>query len=358
MSASKNNDSNSLIELKFSAPFIAKNQIREDYSFLSDHDFQNKIDNSRSNAFLFFRSFVITYYKDISALNTFNQTGFCFGDLHPENFGFMISDKNIFYSFNDFDDSTICHLDLDLLRYFTALRIGINDEPFFKKTLAQFSRQVSHPEKYDLPHSLIPDLNKKREKDLKKYTSKDKFIFSEELQPLDSVTNQMLKNALSQYILNEKLEILDVAGYIKSSGGSAGLQRFWILTKNSQTKLEILELKPLLEPAPSFINGSETLSASERIHIAQQLIWKKPVNYYKYIKIGQQNYIIRSRVQKSFDLNVIKNQDLETIIFKQIEIISNFHRDSIKNRITSLAEWIDHNSRILKARYLNSLDHL
>lgn len=182
------------------------------------------------------------------------RRGFCAGDAHYENFGFLYG-RIPFFGLNDLDDSAPCNVNTDTLRLLVAHRLLFSD---LNSSLwvENYEKGLRGEEK-----SLPPELARLRDQSLaqgrslsnKYQKSWDSRSCREDLVSASEEDTAFLR----QYSSGGTLVF--ACTRTKDTGGSAGLRR--IIGFFLSPDLEVREFKPLKTPAPLY---DQTLSISGR----------------------------------------------------------------------------------------------
>ncbi len=203
------------------------------------------------------------------------RKGLCAGDPHLENFGYFPGPKaKALFTLNDFDDSTECSLDLDLMRMYMAHK-------FIAPDLRADSFIQSYQDGLDGKACPSTDYLKKLEaasqKKGKILSKKYQQILTSkncgpDLNPLSESEQKLVSKLLNDdvaekgcmnipAVLNPDVklisrisqkELLLGCSKTKTSGGSAGEERFILFIKSPAGEVEAIELKPLVNAAPDF----------------------------------------------------------------------------------------------------------
>ena len=198
-----------------------------------------------SDAFCRWTSFPRAYYDFAKRIPPPTpRVGMCAGDPHFENFGFFPTSKGAVFTINDFDDSVECSLDDDLLRLYFGSQL-LSDVSV-KDFLESYRLGLSGKEK-PIPAVMekwAAKSSSKRHEVPKKYKKllKKKKCSGEFSDP--SITEKLM---LEGFLNSGKKSAQLLCVRNKNRGGSAGLKRFVVLSKDGS-----FELKPLDVPAPLF----------------------------------------------------------------------------------------------------------
>lgn len=350
----------SLTEIQFPEEGIPYTKFRETYSHLDDQSFNLKIQGALSTSpLLFFRSFVNTYYADISEFNTSPNLVLCLGDTHPENFGFIQFTSHVRFVYNDLDDSGVCPLEYEILRYFTSATLAFNDDALIKSLLEEYVAVVNRKKEPDvISEKLVPDLNKKRKKLLNQYTDLKSKLTGKDLIIIAPETKKILLQELKKAPSFKTIAILDIAEVPRDTGGSAGLKRYLILLSNP-TGLELIELKELSKSGTSYGAWTQpNWSQEERIEKAKQYIWKETLEHYHVVQLQGKEFLTRSKVKDSVDIEDLSAKDLRSYLLVQAGWLANYHRTFVQTEVPGLMEWVQRNLPVLVKRYDKTFKNL
>ena len=328
---------------------LEKSFLRGTYAHLDEATFETKFQLSLERPLLFYRSYVNSFYSETQIKGHLNIAGTCLGDAHPENFGFISFNRTPYYVFNDIDDSGNCPIGLDIIRYFSALKLtGISDRDFEK--LAQLFEAYVVGEKQEKFNFKLPDLIRANEKNLKKNTDGDKFLSRENLEPLGKSEKQRIINALKGQIPG--LEILDIASYTKSDGGSGGLKRYWLIVKTASGHKELIEFKEQVSPAVAWTGVQQDSARSA----TPQFIWGTFPDYYGYVYFDQTLFLTRTRADDFIDLGKLSSEDRFKILSYQVFLMARFHQERLQSVGGIKAQWIIHNAQKVSQRYIDAFN--
>jgi hypothetical protein len=260
------------------------------YPHLGHNEIVGKIDNS-TDAFMMYRGLVPYYFdlamNDRSYQNNFasllKQRAWLMGDVHPENFGFLLNRKGkAIFQMNDPDDSGVGPLFTETFRYFVGVELALrrmnikqNLEIYKQAYLAGLSSQ-SMP----TPRSLASYLDRSEKRGMvarERFYDKDKGLLYD-LDNRTRIASGKLRRDLKSWVEREfpEAEFKDASNVDRDFGGSAFLKRYWVLVRFSReftnqeslgSRWQILELK---EIAPSGVellrlSSEKVFSPTERI---------------------------------------------------------------------------------------------
>lgn len=303
--------------------------IRRGDAHLDDRAFREKLKAALESPLLFLRSFNQAFYADLASGPTPGPVGFCVGDAHPENFGFYLTRSGTHFDFNDLDDSGPCPVLLDALRYFVALKLSGEDSGVIRELIESYSKQVGgSPALVELPRRLVPDLEKKQAKNLKKYVDGHHFVLSDELSdPGDSVRSA-IQDRILEFLRREgrpTAEVRDVARLARAEGGSGGLRRYWVLASDQDAGWkDILEVKEEITPAVA--QGHWGAVPRERVLSMAAALWGKNVpRDFGSVFLDDREFLVRSRAKSGISAEDLKGSDGLAILRTETSLLAMLH---------------------------------
>lgn len=336
---------------------------------LSAGAFDTKWKASRSkSALMFFRAYPAAYHKDFasnlrpSALAKIPAgSGLCFGDAHPDNFGFLRLEDTTLYAYNDLDDSGHCPVALDALRFVTAVRL------YFGKDLAEAAadryvkvlsgERTIADAKTDvakLRDERAPDFDARRGDKLGEVVAGDALILGDGVVAASAATRKEVSTAVTRALPG--LTVLDVAEVEREAGGSGGLARYWLLVERASSRT-VLELKEAAKPGVDHGLDARPMSEATRLSSLEKDLWGiTPKGDYFYVKSLGKTLLLRDRMAKaSLDLGDLKDKELERAIEAQAGIVAMLHQRALtvanEEEAKTLRRWLEHSSDTLAQRW-------
>lgn len=348
-----------LVNISFKDDLIALSEFRQTYQHLSDKAFQEKLEGSLERDLMFFRSFVNTYYQDLAQNVSSSSLVLCLGDAHPENFGFMSISGQTVYVFNDLDDSGVCPIEFDILRYFASVELAFQDRGLLEKAALEYSQVLSGKKlARHLDSSLVPNLKKRREKILRRYTHAGAFKESEDYVLMSESEKKTWLTNLKDLPVFARVQLLDIVKIHRTTGGSGGLQRYWLLSQKDNVQ-EILELKEFHKAGTSYGTWEQPRwDATERLSKIKKSIWGQSPEFYDIASVGNTIFLVRSRTKDSLDLGELSKKELESVMLVQAGILAAHHKQFAKQGIAEVEKWILANAPRVVERYRKSLQQL
>lgn len=302
-----------------------------------------------TSPFKFLRSYVPYYYsltsenRDAlpnSILNMFTETGWCFGDAHPENFGAILQStgKSIF-TIDDLDDAGECPVVLDLLRFVVSSRmayLGVDLGKLMDRYRKGLNGEAVSLSKFS--QKLVEDSQGEGTKISKKLLNSDglSLVRKEGFDSLSASQEHELKLLLQQ-MRGEKTQILDVMQTLHMEGGSGGLRRFVVLLNSQSDDIEypqVIELKEIRRPGIFPAAVGDIPQDSNRYMATLALTQgKHAVSSYQVVTFLKKSFWMRPRWKgvKGVSLSDIPTDSVEAVIEDEAGVLGALHRKSVQN---------------------------
>ncbi|UXR63385.1 DUF2252 domain-containing protein [Bdellovibrio bacteriovorus] len=349
----------SLVSVSFKNEMIPVSEFRETYKHLSDAAFAEKLQGAQATDLMFFRSFVNTFYQDMSRNVVSPNLVLCLGDAHIENFGFMSFAGKTHYVFNDLDDSGVCPIEFDILRYFASVELAFPNASLLEKMALEYSEVLMGRKKaIHLEKSLIPNLQKKRDKILRKYIQAKIFKGSSDYSQMADSDKKTLLAEIKELPVFSGVGLLDAVEIHRATGGSAGLRRYWLLVQKDKEQ-DILELKEVARAGAAYGAWEQPAwSDSERMVRVKKYIWGQSPDFYDVVSVRNRPFLVRSRVKSSLDLDELSKKELEAMLRVQAGLLAEHHRQFAKEGIPGVEKWITMTTPLVVERYRKSMQQL
>lgn len=350
-----------LREGDFEAP-LDRDFIRSTNAYLDDRTFEEKWSASLESRAMFMRAYPGAYHRDLSRLPETRipgREGLCFGDPHPENFGFLRIEGTSRFGYNDLDDAGYCPVILDAARYFAVLRLMFDDKDLradvletYVDTLKDASRATT------ISDALLPDWDDELSSKLAKYTSGDRIVRDadhEDASPRDRAAIEAAFDAAEAPLFRGRT-LLDVVRVLRGSGGSGGLSRFWLLAQ-SGTKRTILEVKGSVTPGTELGRHARTLDPETRLDTLQRAFWERSAGE-SYVTLGGKRFLVRDRFARaSVQLSKLGKRDLENVLRAEASLLALLHADALAGvKKDDVRAWLDATSKTLASRWSQARD--
>lgn len=320
--------------------------------------------------FSFFRAFSPVFYKEmvnqnldsyLKPLDKFRGT--ISGDLHIENFGFILDDKGkVVFTVNDIDDATEGFISYDVIRHFVSAKIvdkKISWDDYFS-VYQKGLKGESHNFSFHVTQGIdnVADVTKQNlEKNIKFEVP---FKFKKFKKPYRTITE--LEQMTLQKALKEKfpdIEIFDQYVRIKEDGGSAGLIRYQVLARVSpKDKVQWLDVKEtVLSGYDRVFNPQSKVTFEDRLISVKNDIYSNQLDEsLKVVTINKHAYSLRFVDQFSSGLKLadIPEDDYASVILDEAYVIGKIHRVTLKDHAAEYAKiWSQFKSHELEEKFVN-----
>ncbi|HUJ62992.1 MAG TPA: DUF2252 family protein, partial [Kofleriaceae bacterium] len=197
----------------------------------------------------------------------------CHGDAKLDNFGWTLADGAGVFGDNDFDDGGLCPAAADALHYLLATDLWFDDPDLDTVALdAYIAVLESDSNVVAVDPTTQPDWDTLLDDGVAKDTKKDAIALGGEVQ---AATSDEV-SAITALVAGDPRfpsTLLDVAQDLRTTGGSAGLRRFWLLVEDATHPETIIELKELTIPGTEFGPHSATYDGPNRFDVLKPYWW-------------------------------------------------------------------------------------
>ncbi|WP_437817466.1 DUF2252 family protein [Sorangium sp. So ce1078] len=329
-------------------------------------EFEEKWEAAARSPMRFMRSFPQAWHVDLLDVPRGRVPGgrcLCFGDAHPENFGLITFTVGQRYVFNDLDDAGPGLAALDVLRYFTVLRLLLDDRKALCELMELYEDMIQGNEPLrELPEALYPDVAARDARQLAKWTEGEAFRFDEpalKLSRAEAGTGERLLEALGQLGQLADVEVRELAHRDRDSGGSGGLERYLILARErgGERRLRLLELKETTHAATSWNNFLH--EDEDRLDRAKASIWRGlEAPFYVEVQVGRSVYLLRDRLGRaSVDIEQLSKRDLRAVLEAQVSILARQHAEAFAGLdLDKLDDWLRESLDVMAARWMKAYE--
>lgn len=316
--------------------------------------------------YLFYRSFVPLFYKTVKenkkiakifSLKKYVST--IGGDVHVENFGFVIDDKKkASLSLNDYDDTTEGELYLDVLRHFISASIVTKDISW-KQYLSAYEKGI-RAEKFNFSintekklDSTLAETEKILDETIGSAVPVKFQKYKKPNRPLTKVEILQVTKALKEKY--SQIEIYDHYARIKEDGGSAGMLRYELLVRlTPKEKITWIDVKETeVSSYDKIFTSSNNISSynSRLNHLKENLFDGKINNSIDVIDIDKKKFSIRSMDHFSIgiSLNKIDEADYGDLVLDEAYALGISHASSLKARSFNPDEYANEWEKIQKS---------
>ncbi|WP_437751714.1 DUF2252 family protein [Sorangium sp. So ce1389] len=316
-------------------------------------EFEQKWRAAMESPLRFMRSFPQAWHVDLLDVPRSKVPGgrcLCFGDAHPENFGFITFAEGPRYVFNDLDDAGPGLAALDALRYFTTLRLFLDGGKLMNGLMELYEDIIEgKAPPRELPAAMVPDIAAEDARELAKWTNGETFRFDEpglRLSRAHEDTGQSLVEALTRLASSAHLQVLEIAHREREGGGSGGLDRYLVLAREEREdqsdSKHLLEFKETTHAATSWSNFLH--EEEGRLDRAKASIWRGlTAPHHVEVQVGRNVYLLRDRLGRaSFDLEDLGKRDLRTLLEVQVSTLARQHAGAFADlNIDKLDDWLN-----------------
>lgn len=295
--------------------------------------------------YLFFRESSLYFYKQVqnypmgSAVKSLERfQGIIVGDLHVENFGFILDDKTKpSFTINDFDETTKGAVFHDVIRHFIAGKI-ISKELEWSKYLEVYQKGLMAHEYTNsfLIRKETEEASGKINEILKEninFSGPFKFKKHKSGRPTSQIELKFLTEALEKKY--PKIKIYDHYVRIKKIGGSAGLRRFQVIARlEPHDRIRWLDIKEASLSNYEKVFKEKITTFKERLADFKEFVYEgkfdQTVNL---LEIEGVEYGLRfvDQFAYSFKVEDCQSDDLLDVIYDQAYLAGKIHRNSLKN---------------------------
>lgn len=354
----------------FAAP-VTKTLLRETGPALSDAAFELKWSGAHANKLLFFRTWPGGYHKDMSQVAPSRipgKEGLCFGDPHPDNFGFLQVGRSAEFLFNDLDDSGYCFVAVDAARYFSAVRLAFDNDDLTKLVLERYVDTLKDPSRAKaLDHDRVPNIEREREDRLHDDVDNDEIVLDPfVITPMTAAEIAAIKAVAASDPAFAGYRVLDMVRYRRDEGGSGGLTRYWVLVAGVNPLVPsktILELKEATTPAAERGRFTKTLPINQRLDVLKATLWHtSQMTDYSYVDLAvgsepSRRFLVRDRLaKKSLDLTRLSPTELRDTLEAQASMLALQHARSLESVTKDdVRTWIEGTSKTVARRWSNAM---
>ncbi len=324
---------------------------------LSPADWADKWQASLQKSMMFFRAFPGGFHKDLKTVPASRQLGrqtLCVGDAHPSNFGFQRLGGKTRFIYNDLDDAGYCPVAYDAARYFAALRLFFDDGDLTDAVLETYVDALKDPSRgVTLDKDWAPDWDQVRAKGLEQYSSGKKFYLIEDLRATSSANRSAATATVANVSWLQGWSVLDVVEIDRKSGGSGGLDRYWLLLQKGGTQT-IVELKQTAQPGTEQGIHAKTLTGASRLSQLQSAMWGYAgQDALALVTLQGKTFLARDRLQrKSLDVLDLHGKERQGVLQVQASVLADLHRAAWQGvQKDAIRAWIKTSAKTLAKRW-------
>ncbi|MSP92966.1 MAG: DUF2252 domain-containing protein [Myxococcales bacterium] len=321
-------------------------------------EFAAKWQASLQSPVLFLRAYPGAFHKDLKQVPTKKRLGgesLCVGDAHPGNFGWQRVAGKTRYVFDDLDDSGFCPTGWDAARYFAAVRVYFDDADLLDDVLEVYVDALKDPEAtVAIDGEFKPDWDKVREGLMEGRVQGTKFVIGGELMAVTAGVRASLVAAVTKHAMMAGWTLDDVVALDRKSGGSGGLDRYWMLGHKGAART-LFEVKELAKPGTEFGTHGKTLLATARISQLKAAFWGdgSAEDDVEAAALGKR-FLLRDRgARASVDVLELGGKDRLHVLKAQASVLAGLHRAAWQGvKKDMLRAWLHATSKVLAKRWI------
>ncbi len=333
---------------------------------LDEATFGKKWDASLASSVLFMRAYPAAYHADLLQIppkRILGAEGLCFGDPHPDNFGFLLVGGATVFSFNDLDDAGYCPIAFDAARYFAVLRLYFDDKDLTAEVLEKYVDTVKDPLRAVwLKSSMAPDWAAVNASVLAEAARGDALTLGGELSAVAGAEREAVLRVAATDPTLSTYRVLDLGAVAREAGGSGGLRRYWLLVEKgsgASKRRTILELKETTTPGAAFGRHSKELRFETRLATLKSTFWgSAPSGDYFYVTLFGARFLVRDRAtKKSVKLDPKGSKETTEVLLAQASVMARLQAKywrSVKK--DDLRAWLHESSKTLAHRWRDTYE--
>ena len=336
---------------------LDKTSIRALQTWLEDASFEVKFASMLSAPLELFGGASSAYHADLATLPANRLPGdevLCHGDPKIDNFGWTLVDGNAVFSDNDFDDAGPCPVSADALRYLVATDLAFDDPDLDAAALDAYVDTVADKsDAREIDASNEPNWDDVRAKGLAKATQGDLIVLGGEVQPATPAE----KDAVMALVTADQRfprTVLDITRNVRTTGGSAGFRRFWLLTEDTDGTRTIIELKETGFPGTGFGHHSSTLDGDDRFEVLKMFWWETTtqVDHFGVNLLGAR-WLARDRfIRTNPNPDKLTSKQLTNMVEAEASLMALRHRKAWHHvKKSALRTWLGDSAATLTARW-------
>lgn len=337
---------------------LDRSSIRALQTWVDDATFEAKWASMLQSPIDFFGATDSSFHLDLASLPKKRLPGgeaLCHGDPKFDNFGWTLVDGLALFAPNDFDDSGYCPVAADALRYLVATSLWFDDSALDDVALSAYVDTVdSKKNAVTADPNTAPSWAELRAKALEKSTTGAALVLGGEVQSATATEVAAITALVAADSRFKAHTLLDVARDVHLDGGSAGLRRWWLLTRDELGTRTILELKELGPPGTEFGRHSMTLDGDDRFDVLKAWWWhRSDVNDQFEVTVFGAKFLVRDRlIRASPSPAKLSKSQVKNLVATQASVLALAHRDAwgdVKKK--ALRSWLHDSAATLTTRW-------
>jgi len=336
---------------------LDKRAIRALQTWLDDAAFEVKFASMLTAPLELLGGASSAYHADLAGLSAKKLPGdevVCHGDPKIDNFGWTLVDGAGVFSDNDFDDAGFCPVAADALRYLLATDLAFDDPDLDAAALEAYVDTVADKgAATDVDPASEPAWDDVRSRGLAKDSHGDLITLGGEVQAATADEKAAVR-ALVAADARFPRTVLDVARNVRTTGGSAGFRRFWLLTQDARGTRTIIELKELGAPATELGRHSDTLDGADRFDVLKAFWWGAAAEADHFgVELLGSRWVARDRLTRTNPKpDKLSTRQLTNLVMAEASVMALRHRKAWnKVKKDDLRSWLRDSSATLVARW-------
>jgi len=278
----------------------------------------------------------------------------CHGDAKLDNFGWTLVDTTAVFSDNDFDDAGRCPAAADALHFLVSTDLFYGDAALDAAALSAYIDTLrSATATIAVDPTTQPAWDTLRSDGVDQATHSDSLALGGEVQAATSDEATALR-ALAAADPRFPTSVLDVARDVKTTGGSAGMRRFWLLVEDATHPRTILELKELGTPGTEFGPHDLTYDGPDRFDVLKPFWWDvaAPHDHFSVDVLGGR-FVVRDKFRRANPKpDALTQAQRLDMLAAEASLLANRHRDAWAGVDPDVvAGWLRESSVTLVARW-------
>lgn len=344
-------DASPFAPLVFAQP-LDKAHIRALQTWLDDTAFEIKWTDMVASPINFLGGADSAFHADLPALP--GGLVLCHGDAKLDNFGWLVADGAPQFSDIDFDDAGQCPAAADALHFLLSTDLFYADASLDAAALAAYIDTLRSPQNaVAIDPATAPDWATLRSDGVDQATHGDSLALGGEVVAATSDEASALR-ALAAADPRFPTSVVDVARELRTTGGSAGLLRYWLLVEDATHPRTIFELKQLATPGTEFGAHDTTYDGPDRFDVLKPFWFGTPAlgDDFEVTALGAR-FVVRDKfARQSPKADKLTASERLDMIAAEASLLAKKHANAWQGTdLDALATWLRDGATTLTARW-------
>jgi hypothetical protein len=313
---------------------LDKTFIRGLQTWLDDAAFETKWQGMLASPIDFLGGADSAFHADLASLATPLPGGLvlCHGDAKLDNFGWTLAGSAAVFSDSDFDDAGQCPAAADALHFLAATDLIFHDAALDEAALAAYVNTVRSPDAaIAIDPATEPDWPTLRKQGVDKDAQNNNSTIKLGGDIVAATPEE--RAALSALVAGDSrfpANLYDVARELRTTGGSAGFRRYWLLMDEATHPRTILEVKELGTPGTEFGPHQMTYDGPDRMDVLEQFWWQltAPASNFEVSVLGA-SFVVRDRyARQNPDATKLTASQALDVTIAEASLLALRHRDA------------------------------